>query len=273
MMSKMVENKKIPTVKQVRDIINRVGVDIDPRNNRRVRKNLDLHQLQSALKYQFLTACQASQVSGKYGPIKRIDVENAIELKIGNKKAVIFLIKKTKVRKRTQKVYAPCIPLDSKYEPWTKEVLDYMQDNDNPFQFNTNPASSKRQLEAATKEIFKDYIWMYKEYRGVRKKEDGDIEYVNIPAREKKFSNGGIQKIRVVDLISNYGFDYNDVITFGVWENNIEGAKIPRSIVHLLEFEIDNITEESINLLTGIATNYFKKLCKQKVDPTKLVIM
>ena len=127
-------------------------------------------------------------------------------------------------------------------------------------------------MEAASKCVFNGFIWRYPGYRQpVQIKEA--IVYEEVPARDKGFSNGCIAKTRIIDLISNYRFDLRDIIVFGGWEDHGEGTRIPRTLKHLFQFNLDDINPDSINLLTGIAENCFKKLCKPRIDPSKIKII
>ena len=172
----MVES--LPSVQQVRNRIESIE-ELDPRypKVRRVPQDACLYQIEMAHKYQFLVAGRVSEVAGKYRP----EEETAFEVNINGEKGVLFAVKTAK--RKTERGYTlrgPAVPF--RYEPWAKEVYDYVNDHSEPFAFQDLHSTSKRTMEAASSYIFDGLSWSYRAYR--RKM---DLGYIDVPTRWKPF--------------------------------------------------------------------------------------
>ena len=102
-----------------------------------------------------MIAGRVSEVAGKYRPE---GPENAFKIGMKGEPSVLFPVKSGKRRNpRGFILRGPCIPLRRDYEPWAREVMDYINDNPQPFSFQKHPDTSKRTMEAASSYISK--VW------------------------------------------------------------------------------------------------------------------
>jgi len=196
-------------------------------------------------KYQFLTLGRISEVSGKYTPHK--DQYRIVD--VDGEPFVMFIVKTAK-----RKGYLrPCgRPLNPVYEPWTREVVDYMRNgSDYPFLLHENRDTSKTYAMNYAKKTFKGLYFPYNDYTKQVKRpytqdmvkhkrwgDDGyeeylvifpdgerrwtkDLEYASISEkvnqRWKKMTSHGIRKIGAQTLINDYGFEPIDAAYVGGW--------------------------------------------------------
>ncbi len=112
--------------------------------NKRVAKDVDEHQLQMAMKYQYIVAGRVAEIAGKY----QAEDNLAYPVYINDIEAVLFPVKTAK--RKTESGWSlrgPAVPFDPKYEPWAEELYEYLQDNKSPFKFGDKASTSKRILE------------------------------------------------------------------------------------------------------------------------------
>lgn len=234
---------KLPSTFEVRRLIESIGESNDPRLDRRVSSNTDLHKVKMALKFQFLVAGSAAEVSGKYRP-RNEPFQNAYETEIFGEPAALFTIRKSRQKTKDVVIIGPCLPLKKEYEPWTQEVLEYVNSHKEPFSFQKNPRSSKRTLEACSTYIFNCLNWNSSLEPEISKYTSQDTEW-------KRFTNSCISKSRLIDLVYNYGLDEANILSF--------------SSPLRANAEINpNDVPKSLNILTRIAESYFLRLCKAR---------
>ncbi len=209
-----------------------------------------------AHKYQYLIAGRESEVVGKYRPTgtdARLTTFNGVE-------SVLFAVKSAKHRGRLR----PCaVPLESKYEPWTKEVYNYMKGKQDPFDFESFSHYYKGSgwsdntrvwyLAKVSKEAFKGLMWSLKGYH-------------NTPQRWRSATNHVIRKARTLDLRFKYRFDSLDLATFGGWKSSSADQRVPAAVEHYLYLDLGAV-ESNFDILKGLAESYFYKLCKEDEKP------
>ena len=115
-------------------VIHRQPTDLEIRQ--RVDEIQD-KQLRNLFRYQYQVLGRISEVAGKYMP--RRDEHLITEYE--GEEFVLFIVKTAKRKGRLR----PCPrPLSTKYDPWTKEVLDYIEAGDEyPFALHENVETSK----------------------------------------------------------------------------------------------------------------------------------
>jgi len=239
--NKMIE--KLPSIFEIRRLIESIGESNDPRLDRRVSSNTDLYQVKMALKYQFLVAGTAAEVSGIYRP-RNEPFQNAYETEIFGEPAAVFILRKSRQKTKDIVIIGPCLPLKKEYEPWTREVLDYVNFHQEPFTFQTNPRSSKRTLEACSTYIFNCLNWNGSFEPEINNYKSQDTEW-------KRFTNSCISKARLIDLFYNYGLDEANILSF---------TSPLRANAEITA----NDVPKSLNILTRIAESYFLRLCKAR---------
>jgi len=202
-------------------------------------------QYQMAFKYQYETLGRISEVSGKYMPHR--DSHRIIDVE--GEEFVMFIVKTAK-----RKGYLrPCgRPLNTKYDPWAKELLDYIESSDEyPFQLHENIDTSKTYAMNKAKKTFKGLYWPFSDYTRVFKRpytsdmvkhqrwgDDGyeeflvffpdgerawtkNAEYANVgekvEPRWKPVTSHVLRKISLQTLMNDYGLDDVDGAYFGGW--------------------------------------------------------
>ncbi len=199
--------------------------------------------------YQYLVAGRIAEAFGEYAPLGRY----AIEVRLDGVEAVLFAVKTAKRKtKRGWTLRPALIPLDQLYEPWAREVMDYMKasPNRNPFALHTNPETSLRYASALAEETFYGLKWRFVNYR----RKIGEVK-VEVPDRWKNFTSHELRKRRVQDLELYYKFDSLDLCYYGGWEPKDRGG----AMKHYLELDLDE-NPENVRILTQMAQRYFNKL-------------
>ena len=233
----------LPSISEIRRLTDLIGEEIDPRSNRRVSKDADLYQIQIAIKYQFLIAAEVSEVSGPYRPTGE-PLKNAHSTKIENENVAIFFTKKNRQIKENEiQLKGTCIPLNKEFEPWAQEVFDYVTDNPEPFSFNENPLSSKRQLEGAIEEIFKPVRWDNSIYNKIMFNQRTESKWAD-------FKSNCVKKARLLDLKLNYEFDRGKLFSFTSYLDDYDNIDYAQP-------------QKAFQLFRRIGESYFKSLCKR----------
>jgi len=242
-----------------------------------------------AFMYQYLIAGRIAEVAGKYGP----HGSDAIATAFDGVPAIMFVVRTAKRKGRLRGV---AVPLDEKYEPWTRPVFDYVSqaETNYPFMFHEKFEHSIRYAQWEAEKAFDGFMWPmidytrsveipYKPEMVVTKRygdtgyeeylvelENGDRywtydkEFVKdsekVQARWKPFRSHCLRKRREVTLTLDYEFDGIDSAYFGGWTEASKDKSIPAALKHYLHMDLTS-AEESIVLLKKMANRYFKKLC------------
>ena len=262
-----------------------------------------------AFMFQLLICGRISEVCGKYAPLGTDFVEMNFTVPIFKEKvingdkytiveptvvpAVMFIVKTAKREGRLR----PCaVPLDPKYEPWAKPVLEYFKKagDDHPFMFHRNFKNSVRYAQWQAESAFDGFMWPMIDYTRaidipytqemVLDKRYGDTgfdqylvelgdgarywtydsEYVKqtekVGARWKPFRSHCLRKRREVTLTLDHGFDGIDSAYFGGWTESGKDSSIPPALKHYLHMDLTS-ADESMVLLKKMARRYFRKLC------------
>jgi hypothetical protein len=113
------------------------------------------------------------------------------------------------------------IPLNPKYEPWTKEIIEHFKDREGKpiFPF------TRQQMYKTAQETFKGLHYTILPYKAVER-EDGkaviDPETkktipVNVEEHTKKFTNHALRHLRNVELRDFYGLTAEERSSYGGW--------------------------------------------------------
>jgi len=244
-----------------------------------------------AFMYQYLIAGRISEVCGRYAPLGA----DAFEVKFNGESAILFVVKTAKRRGRLRPV---ALPLDPKYEAWTRPVFDYFREcgEDYPFRFADKWSTSIRYMQWQAEAAFRGLEWPMIEYTksvdvefdpqevlderiNERNKEvykvrlpDGSTSNwltkvaentvrlsEKIDGRWKNATSHVLRKRRTRTLVFDYLFDEIDLSLYGGWTESSQAEKMPQAIKHYLYVDIQS-ARENVKLLTRLARRYFPKL-------------
>ena len=159
-------------------------------------------------KYQYQTLGRISEVAGKYMPHR----DDHVLLEEEGEEFVMFIVKTAKRKGRMR----PCArPLDTKYDPWAKEVLDYIESEDEyPFKLAENVDTSKTYAMNAAKGMFDGLWWPMIDYTMSSEREY--TEDMVVP-KATRYNDKGYEERLVVFPDGMRGWTkYPDHITFGM---------------------------------------------------------
>jgi hypothetical protein len=239
-------------------------------------------------KYQYEILGRISEVAGKYMP--RYDQHRVMEF--NGEEFVMFIVKTAK-----RKGYLrPCArPLDTKYDPWTKEILDYIESGEEyPFALHDNWETSKTYAMEKARKVFDGMYWPmsdytramprqytkdmvkterwgnhgYKEYLvffpdGERSwTKDEEIAYINmkIEPRWRPVTSHVLRKISQNTLMNTYGLDDVDCAYFGGWTVTGQRTGVSQSMGKHYMFMDLRESEWALPQLEALARRYAHKL-------------
>jgi len=241
---------RLPRRLMIRQIIESIGNGLYPgeklpereKKNRRIPTSVDYEQLRIAIQYQFLTATTAAEVAGKYRPISK-PLKNAYKINIDGQEAVIFPIKKGRLGEEDDPIMrAVCLPLNRTYEPWTREVYDYVDAHPDPFCFAKEDNRSSRIVQETIKYMFNTVIW----------KSEWNIVLPGLdyrPTDKTNFTSQSLYWFRLYLLYNRNNFTLNDLNSFiGIDDDHKK----------LVPFEKNE--EKARDLFRNKAESYFHRL-------------
>lgn len=236
-------NYRLPTPIEIRNQIEMVGESIHPTDNKRVANDVDEFQLKMAMKYQYIVAGRVAEIAGKYLAEDNL----AYPVYINDIEALLLPVKTAK--RKTESGWTlrgPAIPFDSKYEPWTEELWDYLQDNNNPFKFGDKASTSKRILEAAIEYTFEGFHWNLKPTS-------------NRGSKWVPFKSHSLRRCRTLMLRVFHNLEPFELLFYGGWEDK-DMTKEPSGMSHYLYIEIDE-SDYTLLMLIMQARQFIDKLC------------
>ena len=245
-------------------------------------------QYRMAYKYQYEILGRISEVAGKYMPNREqhrvVDYEG--------EEFVLFIVKTAK-----RKAYLrPCgRPLDTKYDPWAKEVMEYIESSDEyPFLLHDNMETSKTYAMNVAKETYSGLYWPMSDYTKTVKRpytedmvktkrwgddgyeerlvffDDGErswtknAEYAGVSEkvepRWKPVTSHVLRKTSLQMLMNTYGLDDVSCAYYGGW--TISGARTGVSASmgkHYMHMDLRE-SETALPQLIKIFNRYAKKL-------------
>lgn len=289
--------KVMPSYGQIRDRIDAIGETFSVKSNKWLPKSADDEQYKMAFRFQLLTAARISEVCGPY-LLRKADM---FEVEFNGVPALLFCVR---TAKRKGKPRPSAVPLDPKYEPWAKELRDYIRDGPElPFKFHNNlTGTSKRYLMWAARQTFVGLEWPMIEYTRsvdipyekdqIIKERYTDLMYpeylveiddetrawttstetikksVKVYDRWKPVTSHVMRKRRARTLAIDYAFDGIDLAYYGGWTEQSQSQNIPAALKHYLHADIQE-AKENIGLLKRMANRYFSKLLKPFVEIEK----
>ena len=238
-------------------------------------------------KYQYETLGRISEVAGKYMPRNT----DHIFIEVEGEEFVLFIVKTAKRKGRLR----PCArPLNTKYDPWAKEILDYIQGEDEyPFMLHENVATSKTYAMNYASWVFDGLWWPMVDYTRTSKREyeedmikttryndkgyeeklvifpDGmrswttDPKLVNfnvkVEERWKPCTSHIIRKRSLMTIMNDYLFDGIDAAYIGGWTLSSQHDGTPAVLKYYMHMDLSE-SKESLPQLERQARRYAKKL-------------
>jgi len=199
--------------------------------------------------YQFLIGGEISEVYGKYAP-RGIDAHR-IEFEIRGKRipAVLFVVE---TARRKGYLRACAIPLDPRFEPWAKPLLDWFEDHGErcPFMLNEKitPKSNQRYAQKKAEEIFKDLKWPMGEYWSTRSGKKVGMRY-------NPFTPSSLRGLRRKNLKEFYHFNERDLAIFGAWNEPVVDPQLKSEIKNIFSMKL-----KKKDITKKLSEEYFEKL-------------
>lgn len=196
-------------------------------------------QRRMLFKYQYEVLGRISEVAGKYMP--HVDDHQIVDIE--GEEFVMWIVKTAKRKGRLR----PCArPLNTKYDPWAKEVYDYMQTYDDyPFKLHEKISTSKTYAMTAARNMFDGLWWPMIDY--TRSSEREYTEDMVVP-EATRWSKQGFKERLVVFPDGMRGWTRRpDVVTFGMkveerWNPCISHVIRKRGIMTLMnDYGLDGI--------------------------------
>ena len=282
---------RAPTYLEIRDRISAIGVNFEVSDIPQIPKDHDNEQYRMAFMYQLLTAGRISEVCGKYAP----KGNEVYEVEFDEVPAAMFVVK---TAKREGKLRVAALPLDPKYEPWTKTLLEYFHDAGDayPFMFADNFQHSIRYAQWVAAKTFEGLEWPMKQYAKAELRPITDFEIlaerindknkevclieldedtakwvpkvgdnlrvpVKVEGRWKPFRSHGLRKRRVITLMYFNKFDGFERAAYGGWTEKSQVETLPEAMSHYTHLDLSEFAE-SYDMLYDMADLYFVKLLR-----------
>ena len=237
--------------------------------------------------YQYEVLGRISEVAGKYMPHR----DDHVFLEVEGEEFVMFVVKTAK----RKGMLRPCgRPLDTKYDPWAKEIVDYIESSDEyPFSLHENVSTSKTYAMNRAKQVFDGLYWPFSEYtrsvpysytpdlvkterwndRGYREylvifpdgqrswTTDKEVVYIGekVNPRWKPMTSHALRKVASQTLRFNYGFDDVDDAYFGGWTISQKSGVSQAMNKHYMYMDLRETTA-ALPQLEQIFRRYAKKL-------------
>ena len=156
---------------------------------------IDGNKLKSLDKFLLLSGCRISECITKQMPNETdrvLNTGNNLELKLskfGDEDVGVFNL--VTLKRKDHVIRAIALPINSKYEPWTKDIIDAW-DRGNPWDI------SRQHCWMANRIIFDD-LWF------------------STGGKFKHLANHGLRHIRIKNLIQDYGFSAVEIQRFVGW--------------------------------------------------------
>lgn len=219
---------KIVTALEIRDRISRVS-------NEKYR---------NALKYAFLIGAETAEVCGEFAPKENNLIEHTFTLNSKKITTIIFIVNNIKPKERSKNRIC-AIPLDEKFEPWSKDLLDYFKKFEGyPFKF------SMRAIQGKASEVFSGLQWQRFDHWQHQR---------NISEKYSKFRISDLRRLRIKNLKEYYRFNERDLALFCSW-NDYPRDPITRNQVDFILSQDVNV--KNIEDVVSYAKIYLPKLLR-----------
>lgn len=244
-------------------------------------------QTRMLFKYQYEILGRISEVAGKYMP----HVDDYKIMDVDGEEFIMWIVKTAKRRGRLR----PCTrPLNPEYDPWAKEIYDYMQSYDDyPFSLHENKETSKTYAMNAAHNMFDGLYWPMIDYtktdtrpysedmvkhkryndKGYEEKlvifEDGmrswtsDLDVitfsVKVEQRWRAATSHVIRKRGIMTLMNDYLFDGIEISYISGWTLSSQHDGTPAALKHYMFMDLRD-SRESLPQLERQARRYARKL-------------
>lgn len=302
----------LPTDAVVRQKIMNIGNAFDVTEIPEISSNQDSRSYRFAFMYQLMVAGRISEVCGKYAPkgndVYEIEVEVPKHPQLTEMLNLDFQVEMIKVpaamfvvktAKRKGKLRACAVPLDPKYEPWARPLLDYFKDagGDYPFMFQERPQHSIRYAQWVAATAFDGLYWPMKEYSrpieveidqsqivreavnqannevylieqedGMRawftKIREGVVrDHVPVGERWNPFRSHALRKRKNITNKYFYMFDGFQRAAYGGWTEKSRVESMPQAESHYSHLDLRQMSANTI-MLERMVAMYFSKLLR-----------
>jgi len=194
-------------------------------------------QYRMAYMYQYEIVGRIAEVAGRYMPSR----DDHVLIEVEGEEFVLFIVKTAKRKARLR----PCArPLDTKYDPWAKQLLDYIESGDEyPFLFHDNVETSKTYAMNHASTMFKGLHWPMIDYT-----RSTERQYTEEMVKTTRYNDKGYEEKLVIfpDGARSWTSD-PEVVTFGMkverrWKPCTSHVIRKRSIMTLMnEYGLDGI--------------------------------
>ena len=120
--------------------------------------------------------------------------------------AAVFTVR---TAKRDGKIRKVALPLNPKYEPFTKPLTTYFEGFDNTFVFPFN----RQVMHTYARKLFTRLTYKIESYKYVDDAGDKKVKH----SHDRKFATHALRHLRAAELMEHYGFDGVDLSTYGGW--------------------------------------------------------
>ena len=258
----------------------RQPTDVDIRQRIEAVKN---KQHQMLFKYQYETLGRISEVAGKYMP--RSDEHTIIDIE--GEEFVMFIVK---TAKRKGRLRPAARPLSTTYDPWAKEILDYVESSDEyPFRLHENDDTSKTYAMNAARKMFTGLMWPMIDYSRTEQRpytpdmikatrwgdsgyeeslvlfSDGNRSWtkhpdlvnfsVKIEERWKRATSHIVRKRATLTAVNDYLLDGVSVSYLGGWTLSNQQDGTPTALKHYMHMDLSD-SKEAIPQLEKQARRY-----------------
>ena len=302
----------MPTDADIRRRIEAIGTEWEVSEIKEIPHSHDSVAYRNAFKYQLLICGRISEVCGPYAPVGTDAYETSFNVEMQKTAvfdgrrvtilddavvpAVMFVVK---TAKRKGKLRANALPLDSKYEPWAKPLLEVFEDagGSHPFMFDERLKNSVRYAQWVAARAFDGLEWPMKEYSkaievevdpdriiresvnqknqevylvelddGLRKwytkiRENVVRDHVPVGERWKPFRSHGLRKRRNITNKYFYLLDGFQRSAYGGWTEKSRVESMPDAESHYSHLDIQQMAANEV-MLNQMASMYFPKLLR-----------
>ena len=223
-------------------------------------------QYRMAYMYQYEIVGRIAEVAGRYMPSR----DDHVLIEVEGEEFVLFIVKTAKRKARLR----PCArPLDTKYDPWAKQLLEYIESGDeHPFLFHDNVETSKTYAMNHARDMFKGLYWPMIDYtrtserpyaddmvKATRWGDDGYEEYlvvfpdnmrswtkskdivkfsVKVEERWKRATSHVIRKRATLTAVNDYLLDGVSVSYLGGWTLSSQHNGTPPALKHYMHMDL-----------------------------------
>jgi hypothetical protein len=218
---------------------------------RRLIETIDIQPVKMGFMYAFLTAGDVSEVWGKNTPSKKDMIRTIYNVNDEKIPAIVFKINQVRSK---YPIRLCALPENEKYDPWTKKLFDWFQDQENEKPFHYKEGSKKintyiSEPQKIAKTLFSEFMDYSKTYSFKSDK----IEY-----KDSRFTLKSLRNIRLDQLRHLYHFSNVDLSIFTGRLQYVTQDPVDREHYENTFRKIDSKIKDK--QIIDITEKYFEKL-------------